>query len=179
MDGKKESSATVSGEPLLVITRAFDAPRSLLWKAWTEPERLARWWGPKGFTMLRSTLDLRPGGLFHYGMRSPNGREMWGKFVYREIAAPERLVFVVSFSDEKAGTIRAPFAPAWPLEVLNTLSLAERSGKTTLTLTGTPVNASDEERAAFGSMIQSMQQGFAGTFDQLEAYLSSQSSGRQ
>jgi uncharacterized protein YndB with AHSA1/START domain len=178
MDGKKEGSAPL-GEASLVITRVFDAPRSLLWKAFTEPERLARWWGPKGFTMVRSTVDLRPGGLFHYGMRSPNGQEMWGKFVYREIAAPERLVFVVSFSDEKGGTTRSPFSATWPLEVLNTLTFAESGGKTTLTLKGAPVNASDAERATFAAGHKSMQQGFAGTFDQLDAYLATEESNRQ
>src|SRR5205823_4677268 len=83
---------------------------------WVEPDRLARWWGPKGFTMLSSTLDLRPGGIFHYGMRSPDGREMWGRWVFREVVAPERLVFVASFSDEAGGVTRHPFAPDWPLE---------------------------------------------------------------
>jgi uncharacterized protein YndB with AHSA1/START domain len=179
MDGRKESSAPRAAEPELVITRVFDAPRGLMWNAWTEPERLARWWGPKGFTMLKATLDLRPGGLFHYGMRSPDGQEMWGKFVYREIAAPERLVFVVSFSDEKAGTTRAPFSATWPLEVLNTLTLTESGGRTTLTLRGAPVNAGDAERATFAANHKSMQQGFAGTFEQLDAYLATQRSNRQ
>src|SRR5580658_7655367 len=176
MDGKKESSAPPAGDPALVITRVFDAPRSLVWRAWTEPEGLARWWGPKGFTMLKATLDLRPGGLFHCGMRSPDGQEMWGKFVCREIAAPERMVFVNSFSDETGGTTRAPFAATWPLEVLNTLTLAESGGRTTLTLRGAPVNATDEERATFAAARKSMQQGFAGTFEQLDAYLATQRS---
>ena len=61
----------------LEIVRTFDAPRETVWRAWTELERLARWWGPKGFEMLSTKLDLRPGGMFHYGMRAPNGHEMW------------------------------------------------------------------------------------------------------
>jgi uncharacterized protein YndB with AHSA1/START domain len=179
MGGKNENSAPPAGDPALVITWVFDAPRGLVWKAWTEPERLARWWGPKGFTMLKAMLDLRPGGLFHYGMRSPDGQEMWGKFVYREIAAPERMVFVNSFSDEKGGTTRAPFAATWPLDVLNTLTLAESGGKTTLTLRGAPLNATDEERATFAAAGKSMEQGFAGTFEQLDTYLATERSNRQ
>src|SRR3954469_22745411 len=129
-----------------VITRDFDAPRELVWKAWTEPERMTQWWGPKGFTMRTSKIDLRPGGVYHYGMRSPEGFEMWGKLTYREIVAPERLVFIVSFSDEEGGITRHPMSQTWPLEVLNTLTLTERDGVTTLTLRGEPLNATDEER---------------------------------
>src|SRR5262249_12034381 len=132
-----------------VITRTFDAPREMVWKAWTEQERLAKWWGPKGCTFLSGTLDLRPGGVFHYGMRSPDRKERWGKFVYREIVPQERLVFVVSFSDKNGGTLRHPLSATWPLEVLNTLTLTEQDGQTTLTMRGVPVNATEEERKTF------------------------------
>lgn len=154
-----------------VITREFDAPRDLVFKAWTEPERLAQWWGPKGFTMISTKIDLRPGGFFHYGMKSPDGQEMWGKFVYREIVPPERMVFVISFSDEGGGVTRHPFSATWPLEVINTLTFSEHDGKTTLTLRGGPINATEDERATFKAGHASMQQGFKGTFDQLAEYL--------
>jgi uncharacterized protein YndB with AHSA1/START domain len=121
--------------------------------------------------MLVARLDLKPGGTFHYSMRSPDGLEMWGKFVYREVAAPERIVFVNSFSDAEGNLVRHPFAAAWPLEVLNTLTLAEHEGKTTLTLSGGPINATDEERGVFDAGHASMQKGFGGTFDQLAEYL--------
>lgn len=153
------------------ITRVFDAPRERVWKAFTESERLMRWWGPKGFTMQVAKLDLRPGGVFHYGMRSPDGHAMWGKFVYREIVAPERLVFVVSFTDEKGNLKRHPMSPTWPLEVLNTMTLSEQDGKTTLTLRGIPINETEEERKTFEGGHKSMQQGFKGTLDQLTDYL--------
>ncbi len=104
-------------------------------------------------------------------MRSPAGQEMWGKFVYREIAAPEKIVFVNSFSDAAGNTTRAPFSPQWPLEILNTVLFSEKDGKTTLAMTGTPVDATDEETKMFESMRPSMDQGFKGTLDQLEAYL--------
>jgi uncharacterized protein YndB with AHSA1/START domain len=158
----------------LVITRVFDAPRGLVFKAWAEAERLVQWWGPKGFDVKVSQLDFRPGGIFHYGISLPDGNEMWGKFVYHEITEPERIVFVSSFSDKDGGITRAPFSQAWPLEVLNELTLTERDGKTTLTLRGGPINATDEEYKTFESAFGSMQQGFGGTFDQLDEYLAKQ-----
>lgn len=153
------------------ITRVFQAPRALVFKAWTESERLRQWWGPKGFSFVVSTIDLRPGGLFHYCMRSPDGRDMWGKFVFREIAAPERLAFVVSFSDPDGATMRNPFNPDWPAEVLNTLVFTENDGKTTVAMRGSPINATELEIKTFGSHHGSLRQGFAGTLAQLDDYL--------
>ena len=60
----------------------FDAPRELVWKCFTDPERMKHWWGPKGFKVIASKMDLRPGGTYHYGMKAPDGMPMWGKFVY-------------------------------------------------------------------------------------------------
>jgi uncharacterized protein YndB with AHSA1/START domain len=96
-------------ETEFVITRVFDAPRDLVWKAWTEGERLARWWGPKGCTIRVIKFDLRPGGVFHYAMRFGPAPEMFGRFVYGDIEPPQRLVFINSFSDAAGGLMRAPF----------------------------------------------------------------------
>jgi uncharacterized protein YndB with AHSA1/START domain len=171
MEMNEKNATNNSAEGELVITRTFDAPRDFVFKMWTEPEHLKHWWGPKGFAFGVSKLDLRPGGVFHYSMTSPDGNEMWGKFVYREIVAPERIVFINSFSDVEGNAVRAPFSPTWPLEVLNTLTLFENGGKTTITLRGGPVNATEEERKNYEAGIESMKQGFAGTFDQLADYL--------
>ena len=157
----------------LIITRQLKAPRELVFKAWTEPERLAQWWGPKGMSIKIAGHDLKPGGVFHYCMASPDGKEMWGKFIYREIAAPERLGFINSFADEKGNTVVCPFFPVWPLEIWNLLTLTEQDGITTLVLRGRPVNATDEENKAFHAMRPGMEQGFAGTFAQLDEYLTS------
>ena len=97
------------------LTRVFDAPRDIVFKAWSDAEALAQWWGPKGFGMEVATLDFRPGGWFHYSMKSPDGKLMWGKFVYGEIKAPEKFVFINSFSDEKGNNTRNPWMPKWPL----------------------------------------------------------------
>jgi len=155
----------------MVIARIFNAPRELVFKAFTDPEHLMHWWGPKGFKMLVSNLDLRPGGVFHYAMSSPEGHEMWGKFVYHEIAAPKRMVFVNSFSDKDGNLTRHPMSSTWPLEVRNTLTLLDQNGKTALILRGGPINATEEEIKTFETNFDSMQKGFAGTFDQLDEYL--------
>ena len=168
---KKSDSIDAQSEREFVITRVFDAPRDLVFKAWTEAERLTHWWGPKGFTMLSCKLDLRPGGVFHYGMQGPDGGDMWGKWVFREIVSPERLVFTLSFSDEEGNTVRAPFSSDWPLEVLSTVTFTEHGSKTTLTMRGVAINSTQTERQAFKAMFDSMENGWTGTLDQLDDYL--------
>ncbi|HEV7813637.1 MAG TPA: SRPBCC domain-containing protein [Janthinobacterium sp.] len=154
-----------------VITRVFDAPRDLVYKAWTEPARLAEWWGPAGFTLSVLKLELKPGGIFHYGMKAPDGVEMWGKFTYRDIVPPERIVSILSFADREGKPVRHPMSQTWPLETLNAMTLLEHEGKTTLTLRSTPHHASELEKTTFKEGHGAMVQGFAGTFDQLDAYL--------
>ncbi len=78
----------------IVITRVFDAPRGRVFNAWTDPEHFERWWGPNGFTTPVCKVDARAGGILHYCMRSPEGRDFWGKGVYREVVEPERIVYV-------------------------------------------------------------------------------------
>ena len=101
MDARKNNPDTPTADREFVISRRFDVPREFMFKLWTDPAHMQRWWGPKGVTVIHSKMDLRPGGIYHYCMRTPDGHEMWGKFVFREIVKPERLVFVNSFSDEK------------------------------------------------------------------------------
>ena len=170
MDARSNTAAE-SADRALVVTRVFDAPRELVWKALTEPERLEHWWGPKGFTSRVHKLELRPGGIFLYSQRTPDGREMWGKWVYREIVAPERLVVVSSFTDEKGNPARNPFVPNWPLEMLSESTFSEHQGRTTITIRTTPINATDAERRTFEDGHNSMEQGFASTFEKLDEYL--------
>jgi uncharacterized protein YndB with AHSA1/START domain len=158
-------------DPVFKISRTFDAPLCLVWDMYAKKEHLTKWWGPKGFTWVSGGLDFRPGGTFHYGMRSPDGHIMWGKFVYREIEPLKKIVFTTSFSDEAGMVTRAPFAANFPLEVLNTIEFSGVAGKTTLAMTGVPFNAGDDEKAFFESMFPSMNQGFTGTLNQLEEYL--------
>jgi uncharacterized protein YndB with AHSA1/START domain len=155
-----------------VISRVFDAPRDRVWKAWTEVERLKQWWGPKGFAVTHCKLDLRPGGIMHYGLRMPDGNEMWGRFVYREIVKPERLVFVNSFSDPEGGVTRHPGHASWPLEMLSTVTFEAQGGKTQVTVQWALFDtATDLERKTFDEGRESMKMGWTGTMDQFAAYL--------
>ena len=99
---------TAANQPLpeFEISRIFDAPRELIFQAFTEAKHLAHWWGPKGWTMDVMTLDLRPGGMFHYKMTMPEGKAAWGRFVYHEIVPPERVTIVSGFADENANPLR-------------------------------------------------------------------------
>jgi uncharacterized protein YndB with AHSA1/START domain len=155
-----------------VISRVFDAPRDLVWRCFTDPEHMRQWWGPKGFKVLASKMDLRVGGTYHYGMSAPDGSPMWGKFVYSEIVPPERLDFISSFSDEKGGTTRHPGHMSWPLETHSTFTFEELpGGKTKFTISWEPHNATGEERQTFEAGRDSMRMGWSGTLEKLEAYL--------
>ncbi len=155
-----------------VISRVFDTPRDLMWKCFTEPERMKQWWGLKGVKILKSKMDLRVGGIYHYGMQTPDGKLMWGKFVYREIVPPQKLAFINSFSDEAGRLTRHPLAPTWPMQMMSTFTFDEQpGGKTKFTVSWAPHKATDEERETFDAGHDSMTQGWGGTMDQLAGYL--------
>jgi uncharacterized protein YndB with AHSA1/START domain len=154
----------------LVITRTFNAPRKLVYKAFSEADALAQWWEPKGSTIEVKKFDFRPNGMFHYKVESPHG-VMWVLFVYLEMVEPERIVFINSFSDEKGNIATNPFLPKFPKEILDIFTFEEHEGKTTLTLRGGPINATAEEYKAYTDMFSNMQQGYKGTWELLEEYL--------
>jgi len=140
-----------------MMTRSFDAPRSLVFDAHTKPEHLVHWFGPRGHTLSVCTVDLRPGGAWRFVLREPDGREMGMKGVYREIVPPARLVYTEIFDDfeEMAG------------ESIVTTIFEELDGKTTVT--STSAYRSKEIRDA---VIQSgMEYGAAETYDRLAEYL--------
>jgi uncharacterized protein YndB with AHSA1/START domain len=150
-----------------VISREFDAPRERVWQAWTEPERLQQWFSPKGFSVIAANLDLRSGGTYHYGMRMPDGKEMWGKWLIREVKRPERLVFVNTFSDPQGGLTRHPFAPDWPAKMLSTITFEDKGKATLLTIQWQPIEASEAEIRTFDQGRPSMTGGWTGTLEQL------------
>ena len=167
----RSSTAAESAAHELVVTRVFNAPREMVWKALTESDRLERWWGPKGFTSRIHKLELRPGGTFLYSQRNAEGLEMWGKWVYREVVAPERLVVVSSFTDDQGNLVRHPFEPNWPLEMLTESTFTEHQGRTTITIRMTPINATESERKTFDDGLNFMEEGFEGSFAKLDEYL--------
>ncbi len=143
-------------ERVLVITRIFDAPRPLVWKAWTQPERLVRWLGPRGFTGTILKADFRPGGAYRFHMRSPEGTDHWQQGIYREIVEPERLVSTFAWADAEGKPTRP--------ETLLTVSFAEDGVKTRLTL----------HQAVFESVTARDQhnQGWSSSLERLAEYLS-------
>ena len=131
------NAPTSSTQQELVIERIFDAPRELVWKAWTDPEHVKRWWGPKGFTSPACELDLRVGGKYLWAMRSSEGQDLWSTGVYREIVPLERIVCTNSFADENGNVVPAShygITADLPLEMLATVTFEELDGKTKLTL---------------------------------------------
>ena len=117
--------AASSDERELMVTRVVDAPRQLVFKTWTQPEHIARWWGPQGFTTIHCEMDVRVGGAYRFGMRSPQGTERWKRGVYREIVEPERIVFTFAWEqpDGRLGH-----------ELLVTVTFEALGSKTRLTL---------------------------------------------
>ena len=152
---------------ILVITRVFDVPRELVFKAWTEPERMKQWWGPKGFTCPVCRIDLCPGGKYLNCMRSSEGKDYWSCGEYHEVEAPEKIVCTDCFSDEK-GNIVSPMqygmSPDWPTEALITLILTVHTGKTRLMLQHSPIKPSQERDMC--------KQGWNESLDKLAEYLS-------
>lgn len=153
------------------IVRSFQAPRELVWKAHSELEHLKHWWGPVAMKWIDGSLEFRPGGLFLYGMAAPNGTEMWGRFIYREIEPMDRIVFINSFSDRAGAIQRAPFNAKWPLETYNELAFTEKDGVTTVALSGYPITDSAEEVEIYTGMHASMRHGFGATYDHFADYL--------
>jgi uncharacterized protein YndB with AHSA1/START domain len=146
----------------LTITRIFDGPRELLWKAWTVPEHAMRWWGPKNFTSPVSRIDLRVGGKYINCMRSPEGQDYWSTGVYREIVPLERLVMTDSFADEKGNVVPAShygMPGEWPLELLVTVTFEETGGRTKMTLR--------HEGIPSGTMSEQTEAGWNESFDKL------------
>ena len=164
--------STSVAQKSFVITRTFNAPREMVFDAFTDPNSMKQWWGPKGFTMTVSKLDFRVGGTYHYCMLAPNGAPMWGRFVYREIVRPERIVFVNSFSDEHGGVVHHPMAPDWPLQMITTFTFEDLgNARTQFTTTSMPLEATEAQRAVFDANHDSMKGGWTGTLDQLEQHL--------
>ncbi len=154
-----------TAEAQLTITRLFDAPRALVWKAWTEPEHFMRWWGPAGFTSPAATIDFRVGGKYLFCMRSPDGRDMWSTGVYNEIVPLERLVYTDSFADADGSVITAEQMGMSGLpDVYHiTVTLEDLGSQTRMTLTHAGLPA--------GEMQQSAAEGWNQSFDKLAASL--------
>jgi uncharacterized protein YndB with AHSA1/START domain len=137
----------------LVITRVLDAPVEQVWKAWTEPEQIKKWWGPKQFTAPSIETDLRVGGKYLYCMRGPDGQDYWSTGTYREIVPHERIMVTDSFADEQGNVVPGShygMGDDFPLEMEITVTFEEQDGKTKLTLrhVGMPAGEMGEQAEA-------------------------------
>jgi uncharacterized protein YndB with AHSA1/START domain len=122
----RSNAATELAERELVITRTFDAPRSLVFKAWTDPQHMVQWFGPRGFKSTVINMDPRPGGTYRFHMRGPDGDDHWQQGAYRELVEPQRLVSTFVWTDAQG----KPNGP----ETLLTVTFEEHGEKTRLTL---------------------------------------------
>ena len=160
------TSRDQSTESAILITRTFDAPRELVFKAFIEPERMMRWWGPKDYTTPYCRIDARPGGATHCCMRSPEGKDYWSIGTYREVVAPERIVVTDSFSDPEGNVVPASYydmGDEWPLEMLITLEFEEEDGGTKLTIRHEGIPAGEDSEMCG--------MGWSESFDKLDEYL--------
>lgn len=149
---------------VLTITRVFDAPRELVWKAWAEPELVKKWWGPKGFTSPFCKIDLRVGGKYLFCMRDGGGKDFWSTGTYREIVKHERIVSTDSFADENGNVVPAThygMGPDFPRELLVTVTFEHHEGKTKMTLQHSGLEGIGAE------MLRNMDQGWNESFDKM------------
>lgn len=145
----------------LTITRAFQAPKSLVYDAFTKPEQLVKWWGPKGFTTTVKQMDVRPGGIWHYCMTSPEWGEAWGIATYQEVTPPDRLVYSDAFSDAEGTT-----NPDLP--VSNTVAtFTEDSGRTIVTFVTEYATEEDLQKVLEMGVIE----GVSSQFERLDELL--------
>lgn len=142
----------------LVITRVFNAPRKAVFKAWTDPQQVARWWGPHGFTNPVCEVDARPGGSIRIHMRGPDGTVYPMTGTYQEVVEPERLVFLSAALDQDGTPM---------FEVLTTVTFAEQGGKTTLTMNARVVKAT----AKAPQYIAGMEAGWTQSLERLDKFV--------
>lgn len=128
MDARKNDPATEGADREIVISRVFDAPRELVWEAWANPEHVAQWWGPDGFTTTITKMDFRVGGRFRLAMCAPDGNSYPCVGLFREIVELERIVF------DSAADESHPCGAGLPPRSVVTVSFTEQGGKTRLTL---------------------------------------------
>ncbi len=134
----------------LVITRTFNAPRELVWKAWTEPEHLKKWIGPKGYTSPDYTMDFRVGGRYHSSMMDEKGNKIWAAGTYTEIIPMEKIVCTDSFADENGNAVLSDHygMPGMPKQMTITVLLEEDNGKTKVTVIHSGMPAGEMQQGA-------------------------------
>ncbi|MEM7327287.1 MAG: SRPBCC domain-containing protein [Pseudomonadota bacterium] len=155
--------------PVFVLERDFEAPRSLVWRTWTEPELLAHWYGPGVETVIHA-LDVKPGGrwLNEMKMGETSGFQ---KSVYTEVVPPERLVMLMSTTDANWELAPNPMMPDWPATLLTVVTFEEQNGVTRMRLEWSPHEASDAEIACFANAVENLGKGWGAGMEMLAKML--------
>ncbi|CAM2011543.1 SRPBCC family protein [Acanthopleuribacter pedis] len=155
--------------PTYTLERFFNAPPSLVWRTWTEPELLATWYGP-GVETIVHRLDVKPGGLWLNEMRwGENG--FFQRMEFTEVDAPNRLVCLMAHADAEWNVVGNPRQADWPRVLLTEVDFVEEGAGTRMTLTWTPHEASEAERSCFAAAVAGLDQGWGAGMDLLEALL--------
>lgn len=155
-EATRKAAPGATGREVL-ITRVFDAPRELVFQAWTDPGHLRRWFAPHGCTVEFPALDLRPGGEFRSCLRTPDGQDCWCKGTYLEIVPPERISYSIAMADEHGNLVDSVDAGKdsdWPRETIVTVTFAEHGNRTELTLHQTVSEEVAKRTGAYPSWLQ-------------------------
>ncbi|TCD15202.1 SRPBCC family protein [Oricola cellulosilytica] len=148
----------MSDLPTYKLERVFDAPRELVWKTWTDPELIPRWYGPGAETIIHR-LEVKPGGLWLNEMKW-GGNSHYQRVEYSEVTPPERLVWLHSNCDVNWNVVANPMMADWPLVLLTTVTFREAAGQTRLHLSWVPHEATDAEIACFSAAIANLDKGW-------------------
>ncbi len=159
----------MSGKPVYVLERSFDAPRELVWRTWTEPALLARWYGPNVATIVHR-LEVKPGGLWLNEMRMGE-KSSYQRTEYLEVVEPKLLVCLMSNADADWNVAPNPMMPDWPRTLLTTVRFDEAGGRTAMRLTWEPHLPSEAEIACFAGAIENMGKGWGAGMDLLAELL--------
>lgn len=146
-----------SAAPQVLITRHFNAPRALVFEAWTDPAHLRHWYAPHGCTIEFRHIDVRTGGTFHSCIHTPDGHQCWCTGVYRAIVAPERIVYTLVAADAAGKAVEPAevgMDPDWPRETLVTVTFESVAGGTRLTLAQTVLESLAKRTGAHPSWLQ-------------------------
>jgi uncharacterized protein YndB with AHSA1/START domain len=155
-----------------VIERSFPVSQERLFRACTNLKEMMQWFAPPGMTVIKAEQDLKPGGIYHYGLATGQGNEMWGKVTYKEIKPNSRLVYLQSFSDPQGGLTRHPMSPTWPQEMVTVMEFVPEGEKQTkLKISWIYAGVEQSEGEAFRAAHEGMNGGWTGTLDNLQAYL--------
>lgn len=155
--------------PEFILNREFDAPRDLVWRAWTDPKYLQHWYGPGVETVIHK-FELKVDGVWLNEMKMKNGSS-FQKVIFKEVSAPEKLVWHHCSADADWNVAASPMMPDWPRMLLTTVTFTQSGEKTNVRLTQVPMEATEAEIACFAKMKDGMSGGWGGGYALIDELL--------